>query len=110
MTSPFIEGTKIQYAWDSTSLGWLKECPRKYSYHMLEGWRSKGAQINLEFGGLYHEALEAYDIARYEGTSHDEAVAQITKWMLHRTWRDGKPWRAQADLSLPSNDRTALKS
>ena len=25
---PFYEGTKVQWAWDSTSLGWLKECRR----------------------------------------------------------------------------------
>src|SRR5262245_12271466 len=107
---PFISGTKIQWAWDSTSLGWLKECPRKYQYHMLEGWRSKGGQANLEFGIFYHQALEAYDIARFEGASHDDAVAQIVKWTLNRTRQDGKPWRAAADLSIPSNDRTALKS
>lgn len=57
--SPFIDGTKVQYAWDSTSLGWLKECPRKYQYHMLEGWSGRGESIHLEFGILYHGALES---------------------------------------------------
>jgi hypothetical protein len=30
--SPFLPGTKIQFAWDSTSLGMLKTCPRLYQY------------------------------------------------------------------------------
>ena len=47
--SPFLPGTKIQYAWDSTSLGWLKTCPSLYFYHMIEGWRMKG--------GRYHKGL-----------------------------------------------------
>ena len=51
---PFHEGTKVQWAWDSTSLGWLKECPRKYQYHMIEQWRGRGESIHLEYGILYH--------------------------------------------------------
>jgi hypothetical protein len=62
--SPFVEGTQLQFAWDSTSLGYLKECPRKYFYTIVEGWRGKGQSVHLEFGGLYHKALEEYDKLR----------------------------------------------
>jgi hypothetical protein len=34
--SPSIPG--LQFAFDSVSLGLLKECPRKYQYTILEGW------------------------------------------------------------------------
>ena len=40
-TSPFLPATHIQYAWDSTSLGYLKTCPRLYQYIMIEGWQSQ---------------------------------------------------------------------
>jgi hypothetical protein len=65
--SPFFAGTALQWAWDSTSLALLKECPRKYHYVMVEGWRAKGESVHLRFGGLYHSALEQYDKLRAEG-------------------------------------------
>lgn len=108
LSSPFIDGTKVQWAWDSTSLGWFKECPRKYQYHMLEGWRSKGEAIHLEYGILYHEALEMYELYKFQGCDHDYAVRQVTSDVLSRTWRDGKPWRAAIDLQ--SDDKSSLKN
>lgn len=106
--SPFLPGTHIQYAWDSTSLGWLKECPRKYQYHMIEGWRSKGESVHLKFGLLYHDALETYDKIRASqpNLTHDEALAHIVLMVLEKTWEyptsaedpadviaaNGKPW------------------
>jgi hypothetical protein len=65
--SPFLPGTKVQFAWDSTSLGWLKTCPRLYQYSMIEGWRSSAKSVHLEFGGLYHSGLEMYDKQRSLG-------------------------------------------
>lgn len=86
--SPFVPGTHLQYAWDSTSLGYLKECPRKYYYTIVEGWRGKGSSVHLEFGGLYHKALEVYDAFRAEGRSHDEALELVTTNALEQSW----PW------------------
>jgi hypothetical protein len=116
MTSPFIEGSNYQWAWDSTSLGWLKECPRKYQYHMIEGWVSKGEQIHLEYGILYHEALAEYEKLLFEAcgdrertaNDHEQAVHLVVYDILERTWRDGKPWRAIADLE--PNDKASLKN
>lgn len=105
--TPFIDGSRVQWAWDSTSLGWLKECPRKYQYHMIEGWVGRGESIHLEFGILYHEALESYEIARSTGMDHDDALISVIHRVLERTWRDGKPWRASKDL--PTDDKASLK-
>lgn len=106
--SPFVGDSVIQWAWDSTSLGWLKECPRKYYYHMIEGWRTKGDQVHLEFGIIYHEALDLYDTELARGASHDEAVAIVVRYVLGRTWRDGKPWRSI--VKLDNEDRAPLKN
>lgn len=107
-TSPFVPGTNVQWAWDSTSLGWLKECPRKYQYHMIEGWVGRGESIHLEFGILYHKAHEDYATAVFAGFDHDRAVRESVRNTLIRTWRNEKPWRASIDLS--SDDKTSLKS
>jgi len=72
--SPFLPGTKIQYAWDSTCLGMLKTCPRLYQYQMIEGWSPNDESAHLVFGQLFHHALEEYDRRKAEGSTHVEAM------------------------------------
>lgn len=82
--SPFLPGTKIQFAWDSTSLGYLKTCPRLYQYHMLEGWVPKDESVHLRFGGEYHAAIQDYENLRAEGISFDEAIRETVRRLLVR--------------------------
>ena len=80
--SPFLPGTNIQYAYDSTSLGLLKTCPRLYQYTMIDGYVAKGESIHLRFGIEYHQALQDYDIARAEGIDHEDA-GQTGEWWVY---------------------------
>src|SRR5882672_6425582 len=89
--SPFLPGTNIQYSWDSTSLGWFKECARKYYYSMILGLRSKGDSVHLVFGQWYHSALELYDKTRAEGHKHEFALHFVVTEAMAWTWRDGAP-------------------
>lgn len=102
--SPFIAGTKLQYAWDSTSLGALKECPRKYQYSIIEGWRSKSTKIDLAFGIEYHFGIELYDRHRIDGDSHDAALCAVVDTILRRTWKH-KDFEASDD---PNKNRQTL--
>ncbi len=92
--SPFITGTGVQYAFDSTSLGLLKECPRKYFLTMQLGWRPKGESVNIFFGSLYHSALELYDRLLADGSSEEDAVLEVVHYLLKETWINGKPWES----------------
>lgn len=83
--SPFLPGTNLQYAWDSTSLGYLKGCPRLYYYIMIEGWQARGEGIHLRFGIEYHKALQDYDLFRAAGMEHDDAVREVVRDLLVRT-------------------------
>lgn len=83
--SPFLPGTFIQYAWDSTSLGYLKICPRLYQYVMLEGWASRDESVHLRFGSEYHKALEDYDRFKCQGLSHEDAIHETVLQTLQRT-------------------------
>jgi hypothetical protein len=83
--SPF-SSPGVQFAWDSTSLGYFKECPRKYYYTMIEGWRGGGSSVHLEFGGLYHSGLELYDHQCADGKSHTDAQRAMVRWALESTW------------------------
>lgn len=96
--SPFLPGTNIQFAWNSTCLGLLKECPRKYYYTVIAGWGSRDESIHLRFGIEYHHALQDYAIARAEGMKHDDAIhesvralhGRVHDWTPDRTLRAGK--------------------
>lgn len=83
--SPFLPGTQIQFAWDSTSLGYLKTCPRLYQYTMLEGWGSRDESVHLRFGIEYHSALQDFDIARAEGAVFEDAMNHAIGRLYSRT-------------------------
>ena len=106
--SPFLPGTYIQYAYDSTTLGLLKTCPRLYQYTMIDGYVAKGESIHLRFGQEYHQALQDYDIARAEGIDHEDAihssiselVRRTHDWSVDETVKPGKYKNRQTLVSL----------
>lgn len=83
--SPFLPGTKIRFAWDSTILGALKTCPRLYQYQYVDFWGHEGESVHLRFGQEYHSALQEYDLARAVGHTHDDALHNIVRELLIRT-------------------------
>jgi hypothetical protein len=105
--SPFIEGTNIQYAWDSTSLGWAKTCPRLYYYNMVCGYRPKEESIHLRFGQEYHKSLEQYDHLRAEGTGHQSAQVSVVRNLLKRLVDYPEP-RPDAKASILKKGRHNL--
>lgn len=88
--SPFLPGTKIQYAWDSTSLGYLKTCPRLYQYCIIEGWAPKEDSIHLRFGGEYHQAIHDFETAKASGASFEDSLRHAVQQLLFRI-RDWDP-------------------
>lgn len=106
--SPFLPGTNIQFAWNSTCLGLLKTCPRLYQYTVIEGWGSRDESIHLRFGIEYHRALQDYAIARAQGTQHEDSIrdtitrlhARVWDWNVDRTSRAGKYKNRETILGL----------
>lgn len=88
------EMPNLQIAWDSTSLGLLKECPRKYQLSIIEQWTAKQPSPNLLFGAEYHKAIEIYDHEKVKGRSHDEACREALRHCLVSTWDPelNRPW------------------
>src|SRR6516225_997606 len=82
--SPFLPNTSIQYAWDSTSLGYLKRCPRLYYYTIICGWTSTEDNVDLRFGIEYHQALQEYDTFKARGLEHNDAVRRTLRGLLTR--------------------------
>jgi len=84
-TSPFLPGTKAQYAWDSTSLGYIKTCPRLYQYVMLDGWAPRGESVHLRFGMEYHAALEQFDrLMADENHDREAAIRVVVRGLMER--------------------------
>jgi PD-(D/E)XK nuclease superfamily len=81
----YLPGTKIRYAWDSTSLGAFKTCPRFYHLSIVEGWTSRAENIHLRFGVEFHKALQDYDIYKALGAGHEEALRTTTLALTQRT-------------------------
>lgn len=92
----------LQLAWDSTSLGALKECPRKYQLSIVEGWTGKDENIHLAFGIAYHKALEIYDHVKAVGGTYAEGLRAATRHALETTW-DSTRGRPLALFSQDSN-------
>ena len=69
----------LQIAWDNTSLVLLKECPRKYYYAIICGYRPKHKAPPLYFGGMFHACLEIYDNLRGRGVEHMVAQMAMVK-------------------------------
>ncbi len=59
--SPFVGETKIQWAWDGSSLSMLKRCPREYYYGQVLGLRRKRKTAPATFGGAFAKALEVFE-------------------------------------------------
>jgi len=101
--SPFLPDSKVQYAWDSTSIGAFKKCPRYYFYIIVEGWRSRSESCHLTFGIHYHKALERYDLFLAQGADAREAEDQVIQLLLEETFG----WESDHKLK---NRETLLRS
>lgn len=96
----------LQIAWDSTSIGRLKTCPRYYQYTMVRGFNSLTDNPHLIFGQIYHAALEGYDKAKFAGASHAEAMRASVLFALKATWNPltKRPWTSND----PNKNRVTL--
>lgn len=85
--------------WDSTMLGTLKECPRKFHYQHILGYQPRGLNVHLQFGLWFHGAMERYDHAMAEGHTHDAATLRAVRWALEQSGtRDDNGWTPWSPL------------
>lgn len=96
----------FQFAWDSTSIGAFKTCPRYYQLSILEGWQPRETSVHLIFGLHFHSALELYDHLRFGGMEHRAAMRDVVRKVLALTWdeKKGRPWLSDD----PNKNRVTL--
>ncbi len=85
---------ELQVAWDSTSMGALKRCPRYYYYSIVLGWVPREESVHLTFGLRFHECMESYDKAKALGATHHQALRTAVRTALTNTWNHDlkRPW------------------
>ena len=103
-TNKFTESIPtLQWAFDSTSLGLLQECARKYYYQIILGFQPRGTSIHLSFGIAYHGAHEQFEHNRALGMDYDENLRTVIKWIF-ANFQDGP------DPDSYKNQKTLLRS
>lgn len=83
--SPFLPGTKVEFAWDSTALGAIKLCPRYYYYTIICGYVPKDEPTHLRFGIEYHSAIQDYENLRAARVPFNDAVRETMGNLLVRS-------------------------
>lgn len=97
--SPFLPGTRTQYAWDSVSLTSILSCPMRYRLSIIEGWKPKGPStaIALTFGIAFHKGLETFHNQRALGQTYDDAIHTTLAHVLDQHWEHLPPALADED-------------
>lgn len=91
---------------DSTKIQTFLECPRKYFYEYMLGWRRRSGNLHLNFGSAIHSAMEHFNHLRkqngkgYRLTDQDIADAVI---IFTHEYRENHPededeWNKPKDL------------
>ena len=75
----------LQTVIDNTSLSLYLTCPRKYYYTMIEQLEPKAQSAPLEFGILYHDAQQQFEIARAKGLTYWAAAREAIRYALTAT-------------------------
>jgi hypothetical protein len=93
-TSFSKESPLLQLAIDSTSLGEVKTCMRKYFYSVVWGYQPKSTKVDLIFGIWMHEGSERYQHAKAKGLGHNDCLDVALDHVLRSTWNKelGRPW------------------
>lgn len=93
----------VQVVWDSTSLSSYMQCPRRYYYEIIEGWRPKALSADLLFGKLLHDATGLYDTLRVEGKDHETALREMVRWALVHS-AGGQPDSVTGEMLPPLDE------
>lgn len=105
MTSPFCKTQpKLQYAWDSVSLGELLFCPRRYQYTIVEGYTPSTQNVYLTFGIAYHSTLERYNKVLTETGDKVKARREALRLAMILSLPHAQDW-SEAKVRRPVRNR-----
>lgn len=83
-----IRNDGLQTMLNSSSLKPFKQCPRRYYYEVIWGWRTIDERVDLAFGTWVHKSVQLYHREIGAGASHDLAVERVVGFVLGETWNE----------------------
>ena len=89
---------------DSSKWTTFMDCPRRYFWEYVLGWRSDAPNNHLEFGTAWHDAMEYLLL---NGYSDECVIGAFDKFLAH--YRDHFP-ESSDELYDPKTPRNALKA
>jgi len=94
---------------DSSKLQTYMDCPRKYFYNYMLGWRGQGSGIDANFGSAMHVALEHFSLLQKNSPGRDITDQDIADaYMLFlESYRANHP-PDEDEFNKPKNPQTAL--
>lgn len=100
-----FDDSGLQFGWDQTSIKVAEECLYKYKLWMLDGWRPRGTNVHLFFGGVYASALEHFHKHRANGMDHNDALLAVVREALIATWDSeaNEPWTSDHNTKTREN-------
>lgn len=69
----------VQFAWDSTSIGLWKTCPRKYYYSIVLGYEPRVMAPPLSFGIALHSSMEHWHKLIASGVDKHSALISVVR-------------------------------
>lgn len=92
---------------DSTKIQCFMDCPRKYFFEFVLGWRPSEPNIHLEFGSAWHLAME-HLIATFQNKGYSDAEILIAYEKLNHYYRKFFS-EMQDEIYHPKTPAMALK-
>jgi len=102
-------GIPVHPTWgvmDSTKIQALQDCPRKYFFSYILGWRSDTPSIHLAFGHAWHQAME---VVLTEGHSPEAVQKAYAVFMSDYVKRMQKDPMVLEELHPSKNPSNALR-
>lgn len=94
---------------DSTKLQTYLECPRKYFYSYILGWRSDQPNIHFIFGAAWHEAMEYLLLHQGNWNQEVEDMAFVLFWDIYIAKINTEDFELYSPKD-PGHAREALKA
>ncbi len=94
---------------DSSKLNTYLDCPRRFMYEYVLGWRPEGENNHLEFGSAWHKAMEHLLLNQERRLAEPEKVAVEAFDAFMTRYRETMPDSLDA-ANEPKNPAGALRS
>jgi len=82
--SCFIPQTNVRFAWDATTIGYAKRCPRLYYYQDIACYKPREESVHLRFGQEFHLCMADFQTMIANNHTYDDALYFTVRHLMER--------------------------